>query len=188
MNPTNKWLIGSVSTAVLSGAIYWEGTRYDPYYDIVGVLTACHGYTGKDIVKGKKYTPNECRELLTKELKVHGDGILKCINVPLNQNQFDAFTLFAYNVGVGSFCNSKSVLQPLNRGNYEQACNGLLKWVYADGKYVQGLANRRQYERKMCLGELNVQEARAVFDYSPRYYEWFVRDPQSQGRISSTAS
>jgi len=188
MNSLNKWLLGSVSAAVIAGATYWEGTRYTAYNDIVGVLTVCNGYTGKDIVKGKIYTPQECKTLLTKELKAHGDGILKCINVPLTQYQFDAFTLFAYNVGVGAFCSSKSVLQPLNRGNYKAACDGLLKWVYADGKYVQGLYNRRMYERKMCLGELNVQEVRTVFDYSDKYYQWYVRDPQISSKIRSNPS
>lgn len=188
MHPLNRWLLGSVSVAVFTGATLWEGTKTQPYYDIVNVLTVCHGYTGKDIVKGKIYTKAECKILLEKELKIHADGILKCINVPLSQNQFDAFTLFAYNVGVNAFCSSRTVLQPLNKGNYKQACDGLLRWAYADGKYVQGLYNRRVYERKMCLGELNVPEIRAVFDYSPQYYRWGIYDPPHGGKISSSPS
>lgn len=159
MNLKNKWLIaGGVSATLLTSAALWEGIRYDPYYDIVGVLTVCNGYTGGDIVKTKQYTPAECKQLLTKELEVHGRGVYNCVKVPLSQHQFDAFVLFTYNVGVSAFCNSKTVLAPLNRGDYRAACDGLLKWTYAGGKYVQGLYNRRVFERKMCLGELNASK------------------------------
>lgn len=155
MNPKNKVLVGVISATLLTSAALWEGTRYTPYEDIVGVLTVCQGYTGKDIVRGKRYTPEECKAFLNKELKVHAAGVLKCVTVPLKPHQYDAFTLFTYNVGVNAFCTSKSVLEPLNRGDYASACRGMLKWTYAGGKYVQGLANRRQYEYKMCMGEMN---------------------------------
>lgn len=151
----NKWLLGAISAALVSGAVLWEGTRYTPYEDVVGVLTVCQGYTGSDIVRGKRYTPQECNTYLEKELKIHGTGVLNCVKVPLKQHQYDAFTLFAYNVGVNAFCTSNTVLKPLNQGNYATACAGMLKWTYAGGKYYQGLANRRQYEYKMCMGKLN---------------------------------
>lgn len=154
----NKWLIGIVSAALITAATQWEGTKYRPYEDVVGVLTVCQGYAGKDVVKGKTYTPAECKALLQRELASHGAGVLNCTKVPLTQYQYDAFTLFTYNVGVNAFCTSKSVLKPLNEGKYSEACKGLLKWVYADGKYVQGLANRRQYEYKMCIGALNASK------------------------------
>lgn len=149
-NPRNKWLIGSVGAALIAGAALWEGDRYTPYEDIVGVLTVCQGYTGPDIVRTKTYTPNECRTILKRELGEHGAAVLKCTNVPLSQNQYDAFTLFTYNVGGTAFCKS-SLLKKLNSGDYVGACNGLLAWVYAGGKYVQGLYNRRKFERDICL-------------------------------------
>lgn len=158
MNLKNKWLIGSASVTLVASVALWEGTRYTPYEDIVGVLTVCQGYTGSDIIKNKKYTPQECKALLVKELDAHSRGMLKCVNVPLNQHQYDAFLLFTYNVGVNAFCTSNSVLKPLNRGDYEAACKGMLKWTYAGGKYSQGLANRRNYEYKMCMGELNASK------------------------------
>lgn len=151
----NKWLIGIVSAILITSVTKLEGTRYTPYEDVVGVLTVCQGYAGKDVVRNKKYTPAECKALLQRELASHGQGVLNCVKVPLTQYQYDAFTMFAYNVGVNGFCTSRSVLEPLNKGRYAEACKGMLKWVYADGKYVQGLANRRQYEYKMCMGELN---------------------------------
>lgn len=156
MNINNKWLIGSISAVLISGATLWEGTEYTAYKDIVGVVTVCNGYTGSDIKFNKTYTKTECKTLLTKELTTTSEGVLKCVNVPLTQNQYDAFVLFTYNVGVNAFCKSNTVLKPLNKGDYKAACSGLLQWTYAGGKYSQGLYNRRVYEYKMCMGELNV--------------------------------
>jgi len=170
MNLANKWLVGSISAALIAGAVHWEGTKYNAYDDVVGVVTVCHGYTGKDINKNKKYTPQECKFLLEKELVIHAAGVLKCVNVPLTQYQYDAFVLFTYNVGVNAFCTSNSVLKPLNQGRYTEACNGLLRWVYADGKYSKGLYNRRLYERSMCLGEMNVSKVLAPLSRDSRYY------------------
>lgn len=155
MNPRNKWLAGAVGATLIASTALWEGTRYTPYEDVVGVLTVCQGYAGKDVIRGKRYTPQECKALLERELVSHGMGVLKCTKVPLTQYQYDAFTLFTYNVGVNAFCTSKSVLKPLNEGNYQAACDGLLKWKYAGGKEVRGLYLRRVYERKMCMGQLN---------------------------------
>lgn len=157
MNLKNKVFIGVVSATLISATTLWEGTRYKPYDDVVGVLTVCQGYAGKDVIRNKTYTPLECKVLLERELASHGAGVLKCVNVPLSPHEYDAYTLFAYNVGVSAFCKSKSVLAKLNSGDRVGACNGLLKFVYADGKYVQGLYNRRVYERQMCLGNLNAK-------------------------------
>lgn len=155
MNAGNKWLVGSLSAALITGVTYFEGTKYVPYEDIVGVLTVCQGYTGKDIDRTHVYSKVECDAYLSKELQAHAKEVLRCVNVPLKQYQYDAFVMFTYNVGGRAFCSSSTVLKPLNQGNYQQACDGLLKWTYAGGKYVQGLMNRRVYERKMCMGELN---------------------------------
>ncbi|KAK6697468.1 hypothetical protein SNK04_014040 [Fusarium graminearum] len=40
-----------------------EGRRYTPYYDSAGILTACAGITGPAVVKGKRYTDEECTRL-----------------------------------------------------------------------------------------------------------------------------
>lgn len=157
MNPANRWLVGAVGASLIAAASLWEGTEYTAYSDIVGVLTVCQGYTGSDIVQGKRYTSAECDALLTKELGKHSKAVLECVKVPLQRHQYDAFVLFSYNVGSNAFCTSNTVLKPLNAGNYQAACDGLLKWTYAKGRYIQGLMNRRVYERKMCMGELNAK-------------------------------
>lgn len=162
LEANKKYVTAAITATLISGASLWEGTRYYAYYDIAGVPTVCQGYTGKGIVFGKKYSPEECRQFLHTELKEHSMGVLNCVTQPLSQNQHDAFTLFAYNVGVSGFCNSRAA-KLFNSGVGDQSCYALYKgpdgspiWSFAkiDGKlvYVQGLQNRRRYEAKMCLG------------------------------------
>lgn len=161
MHPANKWLIGIASSALVSGALMWEGSKPVPYKDIGGVVTVCSGYTGKDIQLDRVYTKQECTGLLKKELAVHGQGVLECAKKPLKQNEYDAYTLFFYNVGVGAGCKSRA-LRLFNEGRNKEACEALAfsplgepAWSYVRGKYVQGLHNRRLFERAMCLGVLN---------------------------------
>ena len=156
MELRNKVFLGALSSVLVGGAMLWEGVSYKPYVDIAGVLTVCHGYTGGDITQ-RTYTAEECRTLLEKELYTHSKKILECINVPLTQNEFDAYSLFAYNVGVKGFCSS-SALRLLNQDKRKEACNAIAytpngnpNWSYVNGKFVQGLHNRRKYERNICL-------------------------------------
>lgn len=165
--PTNKKFVGVITATLIASASMWEGTRYYAYKDIAGVPTVCQGYTGSGIIFGKKYSPEECNTFLRTELVEHSNGVLNCVTKPLTQNQHDAFTLFAYNVGVSGFCSSRAA-RLFNAGNTEEACHALYKnqygqpaWSFAkvNGQltYVQGLSNRRKYEAAMCLGTPNAK-------------------------------
>jgi len=158
MNQANKWLVGVVSATLITSVALWEGTKYYAYDDVGGVPTVCQGYTGKDVIRGKRYTPEECSDFLTKEVVIHSAGVLNCVNAPLSLNQYNAYTLFAYNVGVQGFCTSRA-LRLLNQGEYEASCKALSHssdgrpvWSYVGDRFVQGLYNRRVYETAMCLG------------------------------------
>jgi lysozyme len=153
MNNANKWLAGAAASAALvAGANLWEGTKYLPYEDVVGVWTVCQGYAQPDVVRGRTYTPAECADMLKTQLAAHSAAVLRCVSVPILQREHDAYTLFAYNVGGAAFCGS-TLLKKLNAGDHVGACNGLMAWDVAGGKHVKGLTNRRDYERRMCLGE-----------------------------------
>lgn len=88
--------------------------------------------------------------------------INKYVTVPLKQTEYDALCSFIYNTGVtglyGYFKDNgklvkrhSSLARKLNAGDYEGAANGLLAWVYADGKKSPGLERRRQAERALFL-------------------------------------
>ena len=151
MNTANKWLIGVTSAGLIAAASMWEGTSYVAYEDVAGVLTVCQGYAQPDVVRGRIYTAAECSDMLKTQLAAHGAAVLRCATVPLSPHEYDAYTLFAYNVGGAAFCGS-SLLHKLNAGDHAGACNGLLAWDMAGGKRVAGLANRRRAERNICVG------------------------------------
>ena len=158
MHPANKWLVGTIGAALISGVSLWEGTRYYAYRDLGGIPTVCQGYTGKGIIFGRKYSQSECNSFLRSQLKEHSLGVLECIKQPLQETQYNAFVLMAYNVGVHGFCSSRAA-RLFNEGRTIEACRAIAytptgspAWSFVDGQFVQGLHNRRLYEMKMCLG------------------------------------
>lgn len=153
MNLANKLGIALVTSGLIASAAMLEGTRYVPYLDIVKVWTVCEGYTGPGVQRDKLYTRAECDVITTTQLAKHGAEVLECVNVPIAQHEYEAYTLFAFNVGGPAFCRS-TLLKKLNQGDHVGACDGLLAWDYAGGQRVAGLQKRRQFERRMCRGEL----------------------------------
>lgn len=159
--------IALVSASLLAMIGGFEGREHEVYRDIVGVPTVCDGITGEDVIDGKVYTDAECDALSSKHIQKHGEKVLSCVTVTLNQHQYEAFTSLAYNVGTGNFCNSglkktppqKYLIDLLNDGNYTAACNRIMSYnkvkKLARGGYVfvpvQGLTNRRTKERDLCL-------------------------------------
>lgn len=147
--------IGLSSALVLSGAYLvapFEGKENNAYIDPVNILTICYGST-KNVKKGDYKTDDECLELLAEDLVEHDKKMLRYIEVNVTDYQHAAFLSFTYNVGVGAFSKS-TLLKKLNKGDYEGACNELLRWNKAGGKVLNGLTKRRQAERDMCLGKM----------------------------------
>lgn len=139
----------SVSIACLAGIAAHEGFREEAYRDPVGIPTIGYGET-KNVKMGDKITQREALDRLKQSADEHGQGITKCIKVPLSQNEYDAYVSFAYNVGVGKFCKS-TLVKKLNAGDYVGACKELLKWNKAGGKVLPGLTKRRQKEYELCI-------------------------------------
>lgn len=126
------------------------------YLDPVGIATSCYGHTGPELKLGQKYTDAQCLDQLAKDLSTHDRQMMNLIRVPLTDYQHAAFLSFTYNVGVGNF-KSSTLLRKLNSKDYNGACQELVKWVYAKGKKLNGLINRRQDELSMCLGETKIE-------------------------------
>ncbi len=151
----NRRLVGSgaVASIVLAGSILvapWEGMKTTAYQDVIGVYTVCYGET-KGVKRGDKYTEDQCIDQLALSLPTYRANMLRYVKVPLAPYEEAAYLSFSYNVGVGNFAKS-SLLRKLNSGQHQAACEELKKWVYAGGKYFQGLANRREEEYQMCIG------------------------------------
>jgi len=107
--------------------------------------------TTEGVKAGDTITPPKAVEKAFRDVTKFEGAIKKCVRVPLYQYEYDAYVSFAYNVGPTAFCSS-TLVKKLNAGDYEGACNELSRWVYAGGKKLKGLENRREAERKLCLG------------------------------------
>ncbi|EPJ1403809.1 lysozyme [Yersinia enterocolitica] len=140
----------ALTVALIGGHDGLEGRKYNPYYDVVGVLTVCDGHTGKDIIPSKKYSDAECDALLQKDLAPVQRTVDAAVKVPLSKYQKAALYSFTYNVGQSAFTKS-TLLKKLNTGDIKGACDELRRWTYAGGKPWKGLQNRREIERELCL-------------------------------------
>ena len=103
-------------------------------------------------VPGDTITVPKALERLMRDVGVAESAIGRCVKVPLSQSEYDAFTSFAFNAGGEAFCSS-TLVKKLNAGDYDGACKELERWVFVQKKRVEGLANRREDEYKLCTQE-----------------------------------
>jgi lysozyme len=129
----------------------FEGLSLKPYLCPANIPTI--GYGNTFYIDGSKVTMNDkpiSKYIAFEMFKVIADDfakkVSKLITYPLNQNQFNACVSFAYNVGMSNFKNSTL----LNKVNFNASDltikNEFLKWNKANGKVLNGLTKRRQYE------------------------------------------
>ena len=136
-----------------------EGLRQYAYYDPPGILTVCYGSTA-NVVKGKKYSLDECRWMLDSDMKKAIDIVERCAP-RLPQNVLAAFADAVYNLGPKIVCDQQNstAARLLTRGDINAACYQLPRWNKAKVLGVMiplpGLTTRREAERKLCLGEGN---------------------------------
>ena len=154
----------AASAALMAFLGTWEGREYTVYADklAAGLPTVCKGITkhitDTPIIVGQRWSAEKCSaEEAAAIAKVQGQ-LAKCFTVPPPQDVFDAFSSHAWNVGAPSTCKS-SAMQAANAGDWMLACQRLSRsdtgrpvWVFAGGKFVQGLDNRRRAETAYCQG------------------------------------
>jgi len=149
--------LGVMGAAVLALAVplgvKWEGLRTSPYRDVVGVWTVCVGETN---VAMRSYTQAECLAMHEAHLADYYAALLDCMPklsmAPASVQA--AFTDLAYNVGPQTVCRSKNTGGLLRAGLWRKACDALPSWNRAGGKVWQGLTNRREEARTLCLSGL----------------------------------
>lgn len=169
-NKISKRLVAmglSASAALSAGylIIPWEGAVTDKegyhvvYKDPVGITTFCFGLTGRDIYGkfpkvGDKYTEQECLTMFAERLRSFEKDVDRAVTVEYaSPYQRAALISFTYNVGSGAL-RSSTLLSRLNAGDHKAACEQLTRWVYAQGKKLNGLVNRRMSEMQWCLGNV----------------------------------
>ncbi len=152
-NSIKKKSVGFSLLAVLLAApmvARYEGTILQTYVDPVGVPTVCIGETDKEIVMRNKFTADECTVLLGASLLSHMTEVAECVVSPVKPHEAAAIVSWSYNVGTSAACAS-TLVRKLNSGAPStEWCNELKRWVFAGGKKLEGLVNRREAEYKMC--------------------------------------
>src|SRR3546814_7032934 len=92
-----------------------------------------------DLYKAQ-FSRDECIAVMGASLFAHAVELDKCVKRPLGRNEAAALLSWSYNVGVGAACRS-TLMRKLNAG--QAWCGELHRWVYAGGKKLRGLVNRR---------------------------------------------
>lgn len=142
----------AAATAIATAlAIPAEGLRQYAYYDPPGILTVCYGHTG-DVEKHRKYTLEECNELLSEDMKTAITAVERCVP-GLPENVLAAFADAVYNMGPKIACDTtkSTAARLLKAGKIEEACRQLPKWNKAGGVPLPGLTKRRNAEMELCL-------------------------------------
>lgn len=124
----------------------FEGLELEAYYCPAGVLTIGYGTTS-EVEKGEKITEDEAEEFLREDLTQCENQLNKLVSVDLTQGQVDALVSFIYNLGAGNLKKS-TLLEKLNKKDYDGAEEEFIKWNKVNGKVLKGLTRRREAEKK----------------------------------------
>jgi GH24 family phage-related lysozyme (muramidase) len=128
----------------------FEGFSSTPYWDPFGnVWTRGYGETEGISQTSPAISRAQAEENLRWRIEHRYEWALRGLNVPLNQNQWDALCSFAWNLGAGIFTgNLRAALQ---RREWLVASRIMLQYVHAGGVVLPGLVRRRQAEMRLFL-------------------------------------
>jgi lysozyme len=129
----------------------FEGCGLEAYQDSVGVWTIGYG-TIKGVKEGDQINQDEAEHLLQEEMPEYEGYINEMVNVPLEQNQFDALCSWVFNLGPTNL-QSSTLLKVLNEGKYDEVPDQIVRWNKAGGEVLAGLVKRRQAEADMFQGK-----------------------------------
>jgi len=137
----------------------YEGLRLSSYLCAAGVPTIGYGSTrypnGKKVILGEKLTnEKEATQLLLATLEPFEAAVNK--HLPnINQCQFDALIVFAYNVGIGAFIKS-ALLKKAKANNADPSIlDEFLRWNKVGKEVIIGLTNRRRGEANLYFSLCN---------------------------------
>jgi GH24 family phage-related lysozyme (muramidase) len=149
----------AIAAIAAAMAVPFEGLRQYAYYDPPGILTVCYGHTG-DVIKGRKYTINECNALLSSDMLDAVFTVERCAP-GLPYDTAAALSDAVFNIGPKIVCDTKAstLARKLRAGDIRGACEQLPRWSYAKVSGVSvklpGLVKRRNAEMQLCLAGLN---------------------------------
>lgn len=127
----------------------FESLRLQAYQDQRGVWTIGWGHT-LGVVPYQTCTPSEADEWFTSDTQTAVNAVIRTVDIPLSQEQFDALVSFTFNVGQGSEAHS-TLLAYVNQSNFAAAADEFGKWNHVNGVPNAGLSRRRAAEQALFL-------------------------------------
>lgn len=127
----------------------FEGFSPTVYMCAGGYPTIGYGHV---VLMGESFSTliskHEAEQLLRQDVRSAENAVLRHIQIPLTQGQFDALVSFTFNLGAGALQRS-TLRRKVNRGSHGDVPREFRRWVYAGGKRLRGLVRRREAEA--CL-------------------------------------
>ena len=109
-------------------------------------------------------------ELLRQDAQIAERALLRLINVPLTDGQFDALVSFTYNLGCGALQRS-TLRRKINREEHAEVPEQSMRWVWVGGRKLKELVRRRAAESicyKMGCKKLITPPILMKLHHSPR--------------------
>lgn len=141
----------ALSASALVGILMHEGYSDKAYAPVKGdVPTIGFGTTG-GVKMGDTIKPPQAVARALGDVQKFEGALKQCVKVPLHQYEYDAYVSLSYNIGSAAFCGS-TLVKKLNAGDFDGACQQVLRWDRFKGKPLAGLTKRRQAEYEQCKG------------------------------------
>lgn len=144
-------MVTKISNRAIELIKRFEAFRSHPYLDGGGIPTI--GYGATYYPNGQRVTLNDApiseewaETLLIKMLHTYELAVNSFTRDDINQNQFDALTSFAYNVGTESLRRSTLIKLVNINPNDPKIAYQFSRWNRDNGKVVKGLTMRRKIE------------------------------------------
>ena len=124
----------------------FEGFSADLYICPAGYPTIGYGHVlSADETFIQSISTKEAELLLLQDVAKAERSVLRLIDVPLTDGQFDALCSFTLNLGGGALQRS-TLRRCVNRQHHDHVPAQFMRWVWAGGRKLNGLIRRRKAE------------------------------------------
>ena len=123
----------------------FEGFSSMVYICPAGYQTIGYGHLVRSNESFDEISEADAEELLRKDVESAERAVLRLVNVPLTDGQFDALVSFTFNLGSGAFQRS-TLRRKVNHQRHAEVPEQLMRWVWAGGRKLNGLRKRRSAE------------------------------------------
>ena len=124
---------------------HFEGFSPIVYTCPAGYATIGYGHLITKDESFKTIKQDDAQVLLRSDAEAAERAVLRFINVPLTDGQFDALVSFTFNLGSGALQRS-TLRRKVNRQAHGEVPDQFNRWVWAGGRKLKGLIARRRME------------------------------------------